>query len=416
MATSENEMAVTNFVPDSSNSITTTNIDVNHMTPAQKEHYREIGKSLVIGQMSTIGTYGSELNSVMSQNANTLLSTVKQNNGNEVTKLTTELLGELGKIDIDELDQTPWWKRICRKVPFLKGFIPDIEQLMHKYDTIAEVVEEISKKINATGLNAAKDNNDLEIIFQNNKEYVIQVGELIAAAQVKLEDAKEIYADTVQKHQEDPNNPEYDEIKIKDISDFIMLLEKKVTDLQTIQYTLKMNLLEIRGTQNNNLQIRDKASTFVNQVIPVWKNQLSISLMMDNQRQNVQAQKAASDFTNKVIRKNAEMLKTNSIEVAKEAQRGIIDIDTLRKATSDVIDTVKQVSEINKQGQQKRLAIQNEIKQLEDKMNQSVIIMAAINGGNGEKKMIGTTTTKTIKELKGVSADGSLYNTTGTEE
>ena len=387
-------------VPDSSAQIRVTNVDVKALTPEQKEKYTMIAQRLDVKDMNTISNFGSEIATVMSQNSNALLEAVRASNGNEVTALTTELLSQLNMIDVDEIGDTSAWKKFCRKVPILKKFVTSIEQIMNKYDSIAETVENISKKIDATGITAKKDNTALQEIFDNNVEYIKQIGELIIAAQLKRDEI----ADTLAEMQANPDN--YEVYEIQDVQNYMHMLDKKISDMQAIQYTMKMNLIEIRGTQSNNLAIADKANTFVSTVLPVWKNQLSISIMMNNQKQNVEAQKLMTDTTNKILKKNAELLKMNSIAVAKESERGIIDLATLQETTNKMIETVKEVDRIHEEGVKQRKQLEAEINKLEDTLNDSV--MKAIGTMTKDSKEYLKGEAKTFKELKGVSQEGSV--------
>ncbi len=385
-------------VPDSSAQIRVTNVKVKDLSPVQKQHYSEIAQRLDVHDVNTISNYGSEIANVMSQNSNALLEAVRATNGNEVTALTTELLAQLNMIDVDELGDTSKWKKFLRSVPILKKFVTSIEQIMNKYDSIAETVENISKKIDATGINAKKDNTALQEIFDNNVEYIKQIGELIIAAQLKLDEVTDMLAE-MHAH---PDN--YEVYEINDVQNYQHSLEKKISDMQAIQYTMKMNLLQVRSTQNSNIAIADKANTFVSTVLPVWKNQLSISIMMNNQKQNVEAQKLMTDTTNKILKKNAELMKLNSIAVAKESERGIIDLATLQETTNKMIETVKEVDRIHEEGVKQRRQLENDLHKLEETLNESVTRTL----GNLTEKEYLKGEAKTFKELKGVSQEGSV--------
>jgi len=373
-----------------------TNIDTKALTPVQKERYHQITRSLVVGDLNSVNSYGSELSGVMSQNSDALLSAVRNTNGNEVTAMTTELLSQLDMIDLDEINDTDTWKKILRKIPILNKLVPSIEQIVTKYDTIADSVEKLSKKIEGVSLVAKRDNNALEEIFNNNKDYVAQIGDLIGAAQLKRDEL-------IEQLSEMQSNPEkYEIYDIQDVADFKNELDKKIHDMQATQYTMKMNLLQVRAIQKNNMQIANKASMFVSTVLPIWKNQLSISIMLDDQKKNSEAMKAASDFTNKVIETNAKLLKVNSAAVAKEAERGIFDMSTLEKTTTLMIDTVKEVENIHQKGMADRKAFAEKLITLENQLNSS--IAHSIDTMKGEKNYLAGEH-KTFKELQGVAQD-----------
>jgi uncharacterized protein YaaN involved in tellurite resistance len=370
-----------------------TDVNTKALTPTQKERYHQITKSLVVGDLNTVNAYGSELSGVMSQNSDALLSAVRNTNGNEVTAMTTELLSQLDMIDLDEINDTDTWKKILRKIPILNKLVPSIDQIVTKYDTIADSVEKISKKIEGVSLATKRDNNALEEIFNNNKDYVNQIGDLIGAAQLKRDELIE-QLEEMQAHPD-----KYELYDIQDVADFKNELDKKIHDMQATQYTMKMNLLQVRAIQKNNMQIANKASMFVSTVVPIWKNQLSISIMLDDQKKRSEAMRSAADFTNKVIEANAKALKVNSATVAKEAERGIFDMSTLEKTTTLMIDTVKEVESIHQKGISERRAFEEKLITLENHLNGS--ISHSIDTMKGEKKYL-EGPHKTFKELQGV--------------
>ena len=376
--------------------IRVTNVKVNTLTPAQKERYQQISKDLVVEDINSINNFGSELSGIISQNSDALLNAVRNTNGNEVTAMTTELLSQLDMIDLGEINEQDTWKKIARKLPIIRRFVPSIEQIMTKYETIGDSVEKLSKKIDGVEMISKRDNNALEEIFNNNKDYVRQIGDLIGAAQVKLEEVNE------QLNEMQANPDKYEIYDMQDVADFKNDLEKKINDMQGTQYTMKMNLLQIRAIQKNNMQISRKASTFVNTIMPIWKNQLAISLMMDDQKKNAEAIKALSDATNKIIEQNASLLKTNSILVAKETERGIFDLSTLERTTSLMIETVKEVEKIHKDGTDMRKKFAEKVTLLENTMSDA--ITASIDSINTQKQYI-TGEAKTLKELQGVQPE-----------
>lgn len=375
-------------------SLRVTNIDTKALTPVQKERYHQITKSLVVGDLNSVNNYGNELSGIMSQNSDALLQAVRNTNGNEVTAMTTELLSQLDMIDLDEINDTDAWKKFLRKIPILRKLVPSIEQIVTKYDSIADSVEKISKKIEGVSLATKRDNNALEEIFNNNKDYVNQIGDLIGAAMLKRDEL----VDQLAEMQANPDK--YELYDIQDVADFKNELDKKIHDMQATQYTMKMNLLQVRAIQKNNMQIANKAQMFVSTVVPIWKNQLSISIMLDDQKKRSEAMRNASDFTNKVIEANAKALKINSATVAKEAERGIFDMSTLEKTTTLMIDTVKEVESIHQKGITERKAFEEKLVTLENHLNSS--ITHSIETMKGEKNYLAGEH-KTIKELQGVS-------------
>lgn len=328
------------------------------MTPTERQQYLEIAKVIDHNDVNSILRYGNEVSSTIAQNGDSLLTAVKGNNSTEVVQLTNELLTELNLIDIDEINSAGKpMKRFLAKIPLVGRLVKSYEQLQIKYDSVSENVNKISRKIGATRLVAMRDNSMLEGMFDNNRDCIEQLRTLILAAKVKLEEIDK----EIEEMMSDPLN--YDQVHIKDMQDFKNMLSKRVADMQTSEYILFNNLLQIRAIQSNNTAIADKADIITNHTIPVWKNQLAIAVVMNNQKASIEAQKKLSDTTNLILQKNAANLKQNSIEVAKASEEQVVKIETLQKITTELVETLTEVKRIHTEGQKNR---ENLEKQLAD--------------------------------------------------
>ena len=226
-------------------------------------------------------------------------------------------------------------------LPILKSLVGSVEKVLHKYDSIQKNVDTIQKKIEVTRLTAMRDNNALQTMFENNIQYGKQVDELIIAGKLKLQEVNE------QLNEMMANPQNYESHEIQDVQEFAHNLERRLSDMMTLRYVVKQSLPQIRTVQYNNIAIADKAQSIIATTIPVWKNQLSIAVALHNQKGNIEAHRRVTDTTNTILRKNAEMLRQNSVEVAKENERSVVSIETLRESTQQLIETIKEVKQIH---------------------------------------------------------------------
>lgn len=358
------------------------------LPPETIERYHAITKNLDVTDLNSVGQYGSELSSIMDQNSEELLKAVRTDNGGEIAALTTELRSKLDMIDVAELSNETTWKSIMRKIPILKHMVPTINEIFHKYDTISETVGEITKKIESVAMVSKRDNAALDLIAQNDEIYIKQIRELIAAATLKLEEVMN------QKYQMEENRDQYEEYEFSKISNFINALEKKISDMRQVEYVLKLNLHQISTTQQNNNLVATKADTFVTTVVPVWKTQLSLAVMLNNNKKNIQALKEADDTSNRLIEESAKMLHVSSLEIAKESERGIFDAASLKKSTDLMIKTINEVNEIHSKASEERRKI---IKELADKEAEMQIAIA--HATKAQKNYLDTVGGHTLKEL-----------------
>ena len=143
--------------------------------------------------------------------------------------------------------------------------------------------------------------------------------------------------------------------------------------MMALRYVIKQSLPQIRTVQYNNIAIADKAQSIISTTIPVWKNQLSIAVALHNQKANIEAHRKITETTNTILKKNAEMLRQNSTDVARENERSVIDIETLRDTTRQLIDTIKEVKQIHEEGAAKRKAAEEEILKIESELDTNMV-------------------------------------------
>ena len=318
------------------------------MSTDDKSRYLAMTEKLDRHDMTTVTSYGRELSTVISKNGDNLLNSVRGDNSNVVVQLTNELLGQLNLIDIDEINTNTKWKRFCRNFPIIGKMMTSVETIMTKYDTIKDNVMKIGDKIEEARTVALRDNSTLNIIFDANVSYIEQIRELILAAKLRESAVMEELED-MKAHAN-----EYEIYEVNDTQNFLSQIQKKIVDMETTEYVLTQNLLQIRATQQNNIAIADKSDNIVNNVLPLWKNQLSISVIMNNQKNSIDAQQRIADTTNKILRENAKALKMNSINVARASEESVIKLDTLKDTTQELIETINEVKNIHDKGAAER--------------------------------------------------------------
>lgn len=345
-------------------------VNLSLIPSSDKERYSSLTKNIVITDINSITNYGSELQTTMTKYSNDFLSAVRTQQSGEMGELINNLLSELDYIDVDELKAPTKVKRMLRKVPILKHLVTSVEKIMGKYDTISKNIDQITSKISATRMTSLRDNNALQVMFENNVEYGKQIEEYIIAGKIKLEEIK-------LKLNEMMANPQnYEAHEIQDMQEFYNNLDRRLNEMMTLRFVIKQSLPQIRTVQYNNLAVADKAQSIIATTIPVWKNQLSIAVALHRQSENIKAQRKVTDTTNAILKKNAEMLHQNSITVAKENERGIIDVETLRETTQKLVNTIREVKQIHENGAAERKKTETEILRIEKELESSMQQMA----------------------------------------
>ena len=346
-------------------------IDVSLIPAQKKAYYSEIAKVLDEKDLTSIASYGSDLQRAMdTYSSDFLKQSFDSNNSIESAQLISNLLGELHEVNIDDLEAPSALKRFLRKIPGLRRLVVSVEQIKAKYDTIEKNIDGIVQKLETARQIAIRDNNNLQKQFENNVDYVEQLGELIIAGKIKSKELDKLIEDMK------TNSEEYDDYQISDVEEYKNSLDKRLTDLTMLRYAFKQSLTQIRIIQRTNIMNANNTEQQIAMTIPLWKNQLSLAVALYDQKQTLEISSKVADTTNEIFKKNAEMMKTQAIEVAKQNQRTVIDIETLRKTTSDLLTTVEGVQKAQLEGAQKRAAAEQELFKLEKQMSQTAIGVA----------------------------------------
>jgi uncharacterized protein YaaN involved in tellurite resistance len=341
------------------------NVDLNNLSAQEISKYNDLNKSLQPSDVNSILNYGADAQNSMEKYSNEFLASVRTYNSGDVGGLINELLTELNYIDVSELDQSGF-KSFISKIPFLKNLVVDVKKLFQKYDVVVNNIDKITNKIKAGRLNSLKDNSSLQTMFESNVSYIHQMEELIISGQLKYNEL------SIQLAEMEGRSADFEDYEIADLRDFVSRLDKRLADMKIVRFIMMQSLAQIRLVQNNNTAVAEKAQSIISTTIPVWKNQLTIAVALQRQKANVEMQKKVSDTTNTILQKNADMLKQNSIDVAKENEKTVVSLETLKMTTASLISTLDEVKKIHEEGEKSRRVLDTELKNLETELKKNV--------------------------------------------
>lgn len=342
------------------------NVNLVNIQAADLSIYKNISNQLNEKDSNSILNFGAEIQNSISRQSDTFLSNVRAQQGGEVGNLINELLAELNYIDVDELNKNAFQKFMSR-VPLLNKLVVDVKKLFQKYDKITANVDRISNKVKAGMINSVKDNTALQTMFDSNVGLIKELESYIIAGQMKFKELNEELAIM------EANPTNYQDYEISDKRTFINRLDKRLADMKVVRFILLQSLAQIRVVQNNNTSIAEKAQSILTTTMPVWKNQLTLAVALQRQKQNIEVQRKVSETTNTILRKNAEMLQQNSIEVARENENTIVSLETLKMTTKSLIDTLTEVKQIHEQGTQTRRELDAGLQSLEAELKKGVV-------------------------------------------
>jgi len=321
-------------------------------------------------QHDSMTLYGTQAQSKLLNFSHEMLEHVQKKDIGEIGQVLSDLMKKLEQVSPDELktEKRNFFSRFFRRVSH------SVQEVLSRYQKTGAQIDRISVKLEHSKSALINDNKMLERLYEKNKEYYEALNVYIAAGQLKLEELKH---QTIPELKE-KSKTEHHHMAVQDVNDIIQFadrLEKRVYDLTLSRQITLQSAPQIRLIQHTNQVLAEKIQSSIMTAIPLWKNQVAIALTLLRQRRAVEAQKQVSATTNELLLKNAEMLKANTIETAKENERGFIDIETLKQVQDNLIGTLEETLIIQEEGRSKRLQAEEEIRAMEDDLKAKLLDM-----------------------------------------
>ncbi len=334
------------------------------LSPEEEKMVEEFASKIDISNSQAVLTYGVGSQKKIADFSENALERVRTKDLGEIGDMLTGVVGEIRSLEIDEEDRGFFglFKKAGNKLANMKA----------KYDKVEVNVNNISKALEDHQVTLMKDVLMLDKMYELNMNYYKELSMYILAGKKRLERANNIELPELIKRADETGLPE-DTQKAKDFSQMINRFEKKIYDLELTKTVSLQMAPQIRLIQNNDSIMSDKIQSTIVNTIPLWKNQMVIAIGLKHSTDAAKAQKAVSDMTNELLKKNAESLKTATIETAKESERGIIDIETLKSTNKTLINTFDEVIKIQDEGRQKRKEAEAELRNIENEMRAKLL-------------------------------------------
>lgn len=342
------------------------NVNLAVISDTDVAEFKTISNQLDEKDANSILNFGAEIQTSIAKQSDTFLTNVRTYNSGEVGTLITDLLTELNYVDVDQLEQGPF-KKFLSKIPLVNKLVVDVQKLFQQYDKITVNIDKISNKVKAGMINSIKDNSALQTMFDGNVALIKEMERHIIAGQIRFKELSEELAVM------ETNSGQHQDYEIADKRNFISRLDKRLADMKIVRFIMLQSLAQIRVVQNNNTSIAEKAQSILTTTMPVWKNQLTLAVALQRQKQNIEVQRKVSETTNTILQKNAEMLKQNSIEVARENENTIVSLETLKNTTKSLIETLTEVKQIHDKGTETRRELDAGLQSLEAELKKGVV-------------------------------------------
>lgn len=311
--------------------------------------------------MQAIISYGAAAQKQLGEFSHSMLDHVQNQDTGEIGDSLNDLMYRLNEAKPEDLraEDNNVFRKIFGKVK------QSAYEMTAKYQKIGAQIDKIAIKLDKEKNGLLNDNVTLEQLYQKNKDYFEALNIYIAAGEVKMEDLqKNAIPKAIQAAE--ASQSQMDVQIVNDLKQFLDRLEKRTHDLRLTRQMTIQQAPQIRLIQNTNQALAEKIQSSIHTAIPLWKNQVAIALTLLRQKDAVTAQRQVSQTTNDLMRKNSEMLKISAIETAKENERGVIDIETLKQTQQDLIETLEETLKIQQEGRIKRKEAEKELSMMED--------------------------------------------------
>ena len=335
------------------------------LSPEEQKMVNDFAEKIDITNSQMVLQYGAASQKKLSDFSETALSRVKTKDMGETGELITSLISELQGFDAGA--EQP--KGIFG---FFKKTTNSIEQLKTRYDSADKNVERIKAQLEDHQVTLMKDITMLDKMYELNLVYFKELTMYILAGKKKLAEVRANDLKTAQEKAQRTQLPE-DAQAARDLADLCDRFEKKLYDLElTRNVSIQMGP-QIRLIQSNDTMMAEKIQTTIVNTIPLWKNQMVLALGIAHSQQAMQAERAVTDATNELLKKNAATLKQGTIEIAKESERGIVDIETLQQTNKQLIETLDELNKIRADGKAKRANAEQELGRIEGELRQKML-------------------------------------------
>ncbi|MCJ1979959.1 toxic anion resistance protein [Pseudolactococcus carnosus] len=333
---------------------------------------KALSKSLDENNAQSVIEYGALAQKKIGDFSQSVLNKVQTKDLGDVGSALTDLMYQLQESNPNDLaaEDPGFFKKMFGKVK------KSIFEVTQKYQKLGAGIDKISIKLSHEYKGLLDDNKTLETLYAENLDFFHALSVYIAGAELKIKELSEITIPQAQKDAESIADNAIAVQKISDLENYKNRLDKRQYDLKLARQITIQQAPQIRMIQNTNQELAEKIQTSINTAIPLWKNQVAIALTLLKQKDALTSQRIVSNTTNDLLTKNSEMLKQSSIEAARENERGVVDIETLKTTQANLIETIQETMTIQREGAIKRRQGEVELSQLEAEIKAKLLALS----------------------------------------
>ncbi len=340
-------------------------VDLSALSDEEQAAVREFVTKIDVMNSEQVLNYGSAAQKNIAEFSENTLNSVRTKDLGEVGDMLSDLVVELKGLNFGE-EEKKGIKGLFKKTQ------QNIASMKAQYDKAEVNVDKIVENLENHEIVLLKDIKMLDKMYEKNEEYLKELTMYILAGKLKIEELRNVELPEYQKKAQESGLAE-DAQAANDFANMIGRFEKKIHDLElTRTISLQMSP-QIRMMQNNDTLMSEKIRSSIVNTIPLWKSQMVMALSMYHSEQAMKAQREVTEVTNELLAKNAQTLHTGSVAIAKEAERGIVDLETLKKTNQELITALDEVRQIQDEGRLRRAKAEDELAKIEDELKKKLL-------------------------------------------
>ncbi len=342
-------------------------VDISKFNNQEMQIVEKAKDEINISDSNSLMYFGSNVQGKIAEFADGILEGVKTKDTQHVGSNLTSLLVTIKGVDLDNLT-----KKKPSKIPFFDKFKKSAQGAKIGLQSISDTVDNIVVGLDKSRQELIRDVNVLDALYNKNLEYLHDLELYVAAGEQKY---KEIVETTLinLKNKAEQTQDMLDIQKYNDFAQMLTEIEKRIYDLKLSKEIALQTLPQIRLMQNNDKVLANKIQSSILTTIPIWKNQIALSISLQKQQAALEVQKKVTETTEDMLKKNAEMLKTNTLEIARESERGVVSIETLRETHNKLLETIDESMKIYEEGRVNRQNVEKELVQMEASQRQKLL-------------------------------------------
>ena len=339
--------------------------ELNKLTEAEQETVKNFAEQIDVTNTNMVMQYGVSAQKHISDFSSSTLNNIRSKDMGDVGGMLTNLTVELQGLNFDEEEKKG-----------LRGLLNRgknrLATLKAQFDKAEVNVNKIVSSLEKHQVTLMKDIAMLDKMYELNTNYFKELTMYILAGKTRLQQVQEVDLKNIQAKAVETGLPE-DAQAANDLANMINRFEKRLHDLELTRIISIQMSPQIRMIQNNDTLMLEKLQTSIMSTIPLWKSQMVMAVSMEHSKQAMQAQRSVTDMTNELLKKNSETLKTGTVDIAREAERGIVDMETLRQTNQNLIDTLDEVRQIQVEGSKRREEASVELTKIEGELKQKML-------------------------------------------